>query len=40
MRILIAEDDATSRLLLESLLRKWGYDVVVARDGEEAWRIL
>lgn len=40
MKVLIAEDDATSRLLLESLLRKWGYDVIVARDGEEAWRIL
>ena len=40
MRILIAEDDAVSRRLLETLLARWGYDVVVAVDGEEAWRHL
>jgi len=37
MRILIAEDEATSRRLLEILLRKWGHDVVVTRHGREAW---
>ena len=37
MRILIAEDDATSRLLMERRLQSWGYEVVVARDGQEAW---
>jgi len=37
MRILIAEDDATSRRLLESMLKKWGYEVVVTCDGDEAW---
>lgn len=36
MKILIAEDDVVSRHLLESFLLKWGYDVVVARDGAEA----
>ncbi len=40
MTILIAEDDPISRRLLETVLRKWGYDVVVAQDGEQAWRIL
>src|SRR5436853_1087543 len=40
MRVLIAEDDAVSRLLLESVLRDWGYDVVVAVDGDEAWAAL
>ncbi len=38
MRILIAEDDAVSRRLLEATLSKWGHDVVVACDGAEAWR--
>ena len=40
MRILIAEDDAASRRLLEATLRKWGHDVVEARDGAEAWGAL
>ena len=40
MRILIAEDDAVSRRLLEALLTRWGYEVTVACDGEEAWRLL
>lgn len=40
MRILIAEDDAVSRRLLETLLTRWGYEVTVACDGEEAWRLL
>lgn len=40
MRILIAEDDPVSRRLLEAKLVKWGYEVVVARDGDEAWQAL
>ena len=40
MRILIAEDDATSRLLLMRVLESWGYEVEITRDGAEAWRIL
>jgi diguanylate cyclase (GGDEF)-like protein len=40
MKVLIADDDAVSRRLLESSLRRWGYDVVVAKDGSEALRIL
>ncbi|MBM3290083.1 MAG: response regulator transcription factor, partial [Candidatus Hydrogenedentes bacterium] len=37
MRILIAEDDAVSRKILEAYLKKWGHDVVVTKDGAEAW---
>jgi DNA-binding response OmpR family regulator len=37
MKVLIAEDDAVSRLLLESILRDWGYDVVTTADGNQAW---
>ncbi len=40
MQILIADDDLTSRKLLEGRLKKWGYDVVSAGDGKEAWEIL
>ena len=37
MRILIAEDDHTSRLILKKTLVKLGYDVGAAADGSEAW---
>jgi DNA-binding response OmpR family regulator len=40
MKVLIAEDDAPSRLMLQALLAKWGYQVVAAADGAEAWSIL
>src|SRR5215203_978663 len=40
MRVLIADDSLLSRRLLEGTLRSWGYDVVAAADGEEAWNIL
>jgi DNA-binding response OmpR family regulator len=39
MKILIAEDDATSRAILKSMLLSWGHEVVEARDGNEAWKI-
>jgi two-component system cell cycle response regulator len=40
MRILIADDSVVSRHLLDATLRRWGYEVVIACDGNEAWRIL
>jgi sigma-B regulation protein RsbU (phosphoserine phosphatase) len=39
MRVLIAEDDPISRHLLQRTLEQWGYEVVTANDGEEAWRL-
>ncbi len=36
MRILIADDDITSRTLLSAVLRKNGHEIVEARDGVEA----
>ncbi|MDW8343447.1 MAG: response regulator transcription factor [Verrucomicrobiae bacterium] len=36
MRILIADDDATARLLLERTLVKWGHEVQICCDGTEA----
>ena len=40
MKILIAGDDAMARRLLEGVLLKWGYEVLVTGDGLEAARIL
>jgi len=39
MKVLIADDDGVSRRLLQSYLQKWGYEVVVATDGLEAWQL-
>jgi CheY-like chemotaxis protein len=36
MKVLIAEDDPTTRLVLERTLAGWGYDVISCRDGGEA----
>ena len=35
-RILIAEDDATSKDLLQKTLEEWSYDIVATSDGSEA----
>jgi two-component system cell cycle response regulator len=40
MRILVAEDDFASRILLDAVLIKWGYEVVTANDGVAAWELL
>src|SRR5437867_1824044 len=40
MKVLIAEDEAVSRRLLEGALSRWGYQVVAAPDGQQAWDIL
>ena len=40
MRVLIAEDDVTSRLLLKRVLEGWGYEVIATKDGAEAWEAL
>jgi two-component system NtrC family sensor kinase len=39
LNVLIADDDAVSRRLLESQLHKWGYAVTCVPDGLEAWRL-
>jgi diguanylate cyclase (GGDEF)-like protein len=39
MRLLIAEDDAISRVILQKAVQKLGHDCLVAQDGAEAWRV-
>lgn len=40
MKILIADDDVTSRLVLAGVLRKHGHEVVETVDGVEAWQAM
>lgn len=40
MKVLIAEDDTASRVLLEKHLNSWGYEVLAAGDGSTAWEIV
>jgi len=37
MRILVADDDCTSLVLLSSLLEKQGHECILAEDGKQAW---
>lgn len=39
-RILIADDDLVSRTIMKGVLASWGYQVLVATNGDEAWDIL
>ena len=39
MRILIAEDDMASRLILSEITTQLGHDVVTAENGQDAWTI-
>lgn len=39
-RILIADDDSTSRTLLSMVVEQLGYEAVLAEDGAQAWSIL
>ncbi|MGA2041441.1 MAG: response regulator transcription factor [Bryobacteraceae bacterium] len=40
MRILIADDDFTSRVILGEFLKKSGHEVIEAANGAEAWQQL
>ena len=40
MKILIAEDSATYRFMLEKELQNLEHTVLVARDGNEAWDVI
>lgn len=40
MKILIAEDEYITRLMVQVSLEKWGYKVACVADGNEAWEVL
>lgn len=40
MKVLVVEDEPVSALIVERTLARWGYDVVKAADGEDAWEKL
>jgi len=40
VKILIAEDEFTTRMLVQVSLENWGYRVESVADGHEAWSIL
>jgi len=40
MKILIAEDDITSKLILESIIKQWSFEVISVDNGLQAWEIL
>jgi sigma-B regulation protein RsbU (phosphoserine phosphatase) len=40
MRVLIAEDDAIIRRLLEATLTRWGHETLSVVDGAAAWEVL
>jgi two-component system, cell cycle response regulator len=37
LKVLVAEDDSVARRLLESILKKWGFEVLGTCNGEQAW---
>ncbi len=40
MRVLIADDDSTTRLMLKAIVAKLGHECLVANDGSSAWEVL
>lgn len=39
MRVIVAEDDGVSRIILQRALERLGHDCLVAADGNEAWAL-
>ncbi len=40
MKVLVVDDSPVYRHLIKSQLEEWGYQVLVASDGTEAWNVL
>jgi sigma-B regulation protein RsbU (phosphoserine phosphatase) len=40
VKILIAEDEYTTRLMVQVCLEEWGYTVETAEDGDSAWKMM
>jgi two-component system, cell cycle response regulator len=39
-RVLIAEDDNVTRVILQHWISRWGYEIVVVDNGAQAWEVL
>ena len=40
MKVLAAEDNPVFQSMLRSMLTKWGYEAIIATNGNEAWKAL
>lgn len=40
MKLLIADDDKTSRMLLTSVTSQWNYEPISVEDGKAAWEVM
>ena len=40
LKVLIAEDDVTSRSMLQAVICRWGFEAVAVTDGVQAWEQL
>ena len=40
IKVLVAEDNPVFQSMLSNMLTKWGYEPVMARDGNQAWDLL
>lgn len=40
LEVLIAEDDPVSQRILEKNMKDWGYKVIIANNGQNAWQAL
>lgn len=40
IKVLVADDDVPTRMLLKTAISQWGYQVIEAGNGEEAWKLL
>jgi diguanylate cyclase (GGDEF)-like protein len=38
--VLVADDEATARLILKASVERCGHECVVARDGDDAWKLI
>ena len=40
LQVLVADDEPVSRTVVGAMLKKAGYPVIYASDGEQAWKML
>ncbi|MGI9086447.1 MAG: response regulator [Chthoniobacterales bacterium] len=40
LKVIVADDDPISREIVSSLMKTWGYQTLITRDGREAMEVL